>query len=153
MSANNNFGGKMEDLEVLEYLYTNVIIHIEMLYKLLDKKKVKDEVYYLIKENILEYKKFLASIKRMIIIRNKKRVFKNNILHNIASSIEASIKEDNNEYLSTLKESAKIWILDVDKVENEYKIKSKTVLNLLSRIKNYENNNLKRVIELIYSIM
>lgn len=149
MSANNNFGGKMEDLEVLEYLYTNVIIHIEMLYKLLDKKKVKDEVYYLIKENILEYKKFLASIKRMIIIRNKKRVFKNNILHNIASSIEASIKEDNNEYLSTLKESAKIWILDVDKVENEYKIKSKTVLNLLSRIKNYENNNLKRVIELI----
>ena len=151
MSANNNFGGKMEDLEVLEYLYTNVIIHIEMLYKLLDKKKVKDEVYYLIKENILEYKKFLASIKRMIIIRNKKRVFKNNILHNIASSIEASIKEDNNEYLSTLKESAKIWILDVDKVENEYKIKSKTVLNLLSRIKNYENNNLKRVI--VYSIM
>ena len=139
----------MEDLEVLEYLYTNIIIHIEMLYKLLSKKQVKDEVYYLVKENIIEYKKFLVSTKRMIVIRNEKRVFKNNILHNIASSIEANVKENSIEFLSTLKESAKIWILDVDKVEKEYKIKSKTVLNLLSRIKNYEKNNLERVIELI----
>ena len=139
----------MEDLEVLEYLYTNIIIHIEMLYKLLSKKQVKDEVYYLVKENIIEYKKFLVSTKRMIVIRNEKRVFKNNILHNIASSIEANVKENSIEFLSTLKESAKIWILDVDKVEKEYKIKSKTVLNLLSRIKNYEKSNLERVIELI----
>ena len=139
----------MEDLEVLEYLYTNIIIHIEMLYKLLSKKQVKDEVYYLVKENIIEYKKFLVSTKRMIVIRNEKRVFKNNILHNIASSIEANVKENSIEFLSTLKESAKIWILDVDKVEKEYKIKSKTVLNLLSRIKNYENSNLEKVIELI----
>ena len=120
-----------------------------MLYKLLSKKQVKDEVYYLVKENIIEYKKFLVSTKRMIVIRNEKRVFKNNILHNIASSIEANVKENSIEFLSTLKESAKIWILDVDKVEKEYKIKSKTVLNLLSRIKNYEKNNLERVIELI----
>ena len=149
MHTNNSIGGKMEDLEVLEYLYTNIIIHIEMLYKLLSKKQVKDEVYYLVKENIIEYKKFLVSTKRMIVIRNEKRVFKNNILHNIASSIEANVKENSIEFLSTLKESAKIWILDVDKVEKEYKIKSKTVLNLLSRIKNYEKNNLERVIELI----
>ena len=149
MHTNNSIGGKMEDLEVLEYLYTNIIIHIEMLYKLLSKKQVKDEVYYLVKENIIEYKKFLVSTKRMIVIRNEKRVFKNNILHNIASSIEANVKENSIEFLSTLKESAKIWILDVDKVEKEYKIKSKTVLNLLSRIKNYEKNNLERVTELI----
>ena len=149
MHTNNSMGGKMEDLEVLEYLYTNIIIHIEMLYKLLSKKQVKDEVYYLVKENIIEYRKFLVSTKRMIVIRNEKRAFKNNILHNIASSIEANVKENNNEFLSTLKESAKIWILDVDKVEKEYKIKSKTVLNLLSRIKNYENSNLEKVIELI----
>lgn len=149
MHTNNSIGDRMEDLEVLEYLYTNIIIHIEMLYKLLSKKQVKDEVYYLVKENIIEYKKFLVSTKRMIVIRNEKRVFKNNILHNIASSIEANVKENSIEFLSTLKESAKIWILDVDKVEKEYKIKSKTVLNLLSRIKNYEKNNLERVIELI----
>lgn len=149
MHTNNSIGDRMEDLEVLEYLYTNIIIHIEMLYKLLSKKQVKDEVYYLVKENIIEYKKFLVSTKRMIVIRNEKRVFKNNILHNIASSIEANVKENSIEFLSTLKESAKIWILDVDKVEKEYKIKSKTVLNLLSRIKNYEKSNLERVIELI----
>ncbi len=149
MHTNNSIGDRMEDLEVLEYLYTNIIIHIEMLYKLLSKKQVKDEVYYLVKENIIEYRKFLVSTKRMIVIRNEKRVFKNNILHNIASSIEANVKENSIEFLSTLKESAKIWILDVDKVEKEYKIKSKTVLNLLSRIKNYEKSNLERVIGLI----
>ena len=139
----------MEDLEVLEYVYSNVNIHIEMLYKLIKKKQVKDEVYNLIKDNIIEYKKFLVSIKRMIVVRNKKRKFKNNILHNIASSIEANIKEENSTFLLSLKESSKIWILDVEKVENEYNIKSKTVINLLARIKRYEEKNLDKVMSMI----
>lgn len=139
----------MEDLEVLEYMYSNVIIHIEMLHKLLKRKQVKDEVYNLIKENIIEYKKYLISIKRMIKVRNTKREFKNNILYNIASSIEANIKEENMTFLTSLKESSKIWILDIDKVEREYKIKSKTVLNLLYRIKKFEEDNLDKVISMI----
>lgn len=147
--ANNIFGDFMEDLEVLEYVYSNVNIHIEMLYKLIKKKQVKDEVYNLIKDNIIEYKKFLVSIKRMIVVRNKKRKFKNNILHNIASSIEANIKEENSTFLLSLKESSKIWILDVEKVENEYNIKSKTVINLLARIKRYEEKNLDKVMSMI----
>ena len=147
--ANNIFGDFMEDLEVLEYVYSNVNIHIEMLYKLIKKKQVKDEVYNLIKDNIIEYKKFLVSIKRMIVVRNKKRKFKNNILHNIASSIEANIKEENSTLLLSLKESSKIWILDVEKVENEYNIKSKTVINLLARIKRYEEKNLDKVMSMI----
>ena len=126
-----------------------VNIHIEMLYKLIKKKQVKDEVYNLIKDNIIEYKKFLVSIKRMIVVRNKKRKFKNNILHNIASSIEANIKEENSTFLLSLKESSKIWILDVEKVENEYNIKSKTVINLLARIKRYEEKNLDKVMSMI----
>ena len=147
--ANNIFGDFMEDLEVLEYVYSNVNIHIEMLYKLIKKKQVKDEVYNLIKDNIIEYKKFLVSIKRMIVVRNKKRKFKNNILHNIASSIEANIKEENSTFLLSLKERSKIWILDVEKVENEYNIKSKTVINLLARIKRYEEKNLDKVMSMI----
>ncbi len=140
---------KMEDLEVLEYMYSNVVIHVEMLYKLLTRKQVKDEVYDLIKFNIMEYKKFLSSIKRMILVRNRKREFKNNILHNIASSIEANIKEDNRLFLQNLKEGSKIWILDIEKVEKDYKIKSKTVINLLGRMKKYEQDNLKRVLNLV----
>ncbi len=125
-------------------------IHLEMLYKLLKKKEVKDEVYDLIRNNIMAYKKFIISIKRMILNRNSKYEFKGNILYGVASELEAnSVSGKKEEFLLNLKENSKISILDISKIKKEYRIKSKTVFNILSRIEKFEYANLERVSTLL----
>lgn len=140
----------MEDMEVLEYLLSTMSIHQEMLYKILKKKEVKDEVYDLIRNNIMEYKKFIISIKRMILTRNSKYEFKRNILYGVASELEAnSLSGKKEEFLLNLKENSKISILDIGKIRKDYRIKSKTVFNILTRIEKFEYSNLERVSNLL----
>lgn len=136
----------MEEIEVLEYILSNLNIHQEMLYKILRKREVRDEIYNLIRENIIEYRKYILAIKKMLLTRNSKYKFENNILHNIASEIEANtITRDDKESLIYLRENSKISIMDIQKVKSEYNIKSKTILNLLNRIEKFEYNNLERI--------
>lgn len=135
-----------EEIDLLKYLLTNVKIQQDMLYKILKKKEVKDEVYDLIKHNILEYKKFNVSIRRMLKTRLKKYNSETNIAFGIASSIGANVKLNTSmEYLETMREYNKVNLLDIERVKKEYKIKSKTVLKLIDRMEQFEKNSLDRI--------
>lgn len=135
-----------EEIELLKYLLANIKIQQDMLYKMLKKKEVKDEVYNLIRHNILEYKKFNVSIRRMLKSRMKKYNGEINIAFGIASSIGANVKLDSRlEYLDIMKEYNKINLLDIERVKSEYKIKSKTVINLIDRIEQFEKNSINRI--------
>ena len=135
-----------EEIDLLKYLLTNIKIQQDMLYKILKKKEIKDEVYELIKHNILEYKKFNVSIRRMLKIREKKYNKETNIALGIASSIGANIKvEDKLEYLELMREYNEVNLLDIERVKKEYKIKSKTIIKLIDRIEQFEKNSLDRI--------
>ncbi|MBO5477351.1 MAG: hypothetical protein J6A15_06335 [Clostridia bacterium] len=135
-----------EEIDLLKYLLTNIKIQQDMLYKILKKKEIKDEVYELIRHNILEYKKFNVSIRRMLKSRMKKYNGETNIAFGIASSIGANIKADSRlEYLELMKEYNEVNLLDIERVKKEYKIKSKTVMNLIDRMEQFEKNSLDRI--------
>lgn len=135
-----------EEIDLLKYLLANIKIQQDMLYKILKKKEIKDEVYELIRHNILEYKKFNVSIRRMLKTRLKKYNGEMNIAFGIASSIGANVKVDNRlEYLELMKEYNKVNLLDIERVKKEYKIKSKTVINLIDRMEQFEKNSLDRI--------
>lgn len=135
-----------EEIDLLKYLLTNVKVQQDMLYKILKKKEIKDEVYELIRRNILEYKKFNVSIRRMLKTREKKYNRETNIALGIASSIGANVKiEDKLEYLELMKEYSKVNLLDIERVKKEYKIKSKTVMKLVDRMEQFEKNSIDRI--------
>ncbi len=140
-----------EDMEVLKYIYTNLKIQQDSLYKIIKKKEVKDEVYSLIQDNIISYRRFTIATKKMIQNRMKKDKSMANILLDIASSIGSRVdfKNGNIDYLTMIKESSKINLMDLEKIKKEYKIKSKTIKNLIIRLQNFEENNLSKVAKLI----
>ena len=136
-----------DEIDLLKYLLTNIKIQQDFLYKILRKKEMKDEIYDLIRYEIFEYRKFAVSLKRMLQNRIKKYNKEKNILLDVASSIGAnSNKTDKKEdYLLLLKESAKINLLDIEKIKKEYSIKSKTIIKLIERLESFENNNLNKI--------
>ena len=132
-----------EEIDLLKYILTNIRIQRDMLQKILRKKKIKDEVYELIRHEIFEYKKFIISLNRMLETRQKKYNKEANVLLGVASSINANINkmERNEDYLKMLEENAKVNILDINRIKKEYNIKSKTVQKLITRML-----NLKKII-------
>lgn len=140
-----------DEIELLKYLLTNLRIQQEVLYKILKKKEVKDEVYEVIRYEIAEYKKYIISVKRMLCTRLKKFNKDINVFLGVASSIGANITKINNnlECLDFLKESAKVNIMDLQRVRKEYNITSKTVIKLLDRLNEFEQKNIEKVVECI----
>ena len=140
-----------EEIDLLKYILTNIRIQRDMLQKILRKKKIKDEVYELIRHEIFEYKKFIISLNRMLETRQKKYNKEANVLLGVASSINANINkmERNEDYLKMLEENAKVNILDINRVKKEYNIKSKTVQKLITRLVEFEKNNLLEIDSII----
>ncbi len=140
-----------EEIDLLKYILTNIRIQRDMLQKILRKKKIKDEVYELIRHEIFEYKKFIISLNRMLETRQKKYNKEANVLLGVASSINANINkmERNEDYLKMLEENAKVNILDINRIKKEYNIKSKTVQKLITRLVEFEKNNLLEIDSII----
>lgn len=140
-----------DEIDLLKYLLTNIKIQQDFLYKILRKKEIKDDIYELIKYEIWEYRKFSISIKRMLQNRIKDYNKEKNILLDVASSIGASANrtDKKSEYLLLLRESAKINLMDIEKIRKEYNIKSKTIIKLIERLENFEGNNLIKINALI----
>ncbi len=136
-----------EEIDLLKYILTNLKIQQDMLCKILKKKEVKDDVYDLINYNIIEYRKFIVSLKRMLENRQKKYNSETNVILGIAGSIGANINtnEKNEDYLITLREYSKVNMMDIQKVRKEYKIKSKTIEKLLCRLEEFERGLLDKI--------
>lgn len=136
-----------DEIDLLKYLLNNLKMQQTLLYKVIKKKEVKDEIYEIMRYEIYEYRKFIISIKRMLQNRLKKYNKELNVLLGVASSINANTNkvDKNSDYLVMLKESSKVNLMDIERVRNEYKIKSKTILKLINRLEEFEKENINKI--------
>ena len=136
-----------DEIDLLKYLLNNLKMQQTLLYKVIKKKEVKDEIYEIMRYEIYEYRKFIISIKRMLQNRLKKYNKELNVLLGVASSINANTNkvDKNSDYLVMLKESSKVNLMDIERVRNEYNIKSKTILKLINRLEKFEKENINKI--------
>ena len=138
----------MEEIECLKYLYINLSMQRKTLKNILSKYELKDGLYFLMKENIKTYSHFMISIKYMLKNRVNKEKFsiKNNVVDTISSIQEQVFKSEHKQDVKKyIKEASKINILDIKRARKEYKIKSKTIQNLLDRMVKFELSNLENI--------
>src|SRR5699024_11498696 len=107
-----------DEIDLLKYLLNNLKMQQTLLYKVIKKKEVKNEIYEIMQYEIYEYRKFIISIKRMLQNRLKKYNKELNVLLGVASSINANTNkvDKNSEYLVMLKESSKVNLMDIERV-------------------------------------
>ena len=136
-----------DEIDLLKYLLNNLKMQQTLLYKIIKKKEVKDEIYEIMRYEIYEYRKFIISLKRMLQNRLKKYNKELNVLLGVASSINANTNrvDKNSDYLVMLKESSKVNLMDIERVKNEYNIKSKTILKLIDRLEKFEKENINKI--------
>lgn len=136
-----------DEIDLLKYLLNNLKMQQTLLYKVIKKKEVKDEIYEIMRYEIYEYRKFIISTKRMLQNRLKKYNKELNVLLGVASSINANTNkvDKNSDYLVMLKESSKVNLMDIERVRNEYNIKSKTILKLINRLEEFEKENINKI--------
>ena len=138
----------MEEIECLKYLYINLSMQRKTLKNILSKYELKDGLYFLMKENIKTYSRFMISIKYMLKNRVNKEKFsiKNNVVDTIGSIQEQVFKSEHKQDIKKyIKEASKINILDIKRARKEYKIKSKTIQNILDRMVKFELSNLENI--------
>ncbi|MBR2784656.1 MAG: hypothetical protein IKD74_01540 [Clostridia bacterium] len=138
----------MEEIECLKYLYINLSMQRKTIKNILSRYELKDSLYYLLLDNLKVYSRFMISIKYMLKNRINKDNFsiKNNVVDTICSIQEQVFKsEGKQEIKKYIKEASKINILDIKRARKEYKIKSKTIQNLLDRMVKFELSNLENI--------
>ena len=136
----------MEEIECLKYLYINLSMQRKTIKNILSRYELKDSLYYLLLDNLKVYSRFMISIKYMLKNRINKENFsiKNNVVDTICSIQEQVFKsEGKQEIKKYIKEASKINILDIKRARKEYKIKSKTIQNLLDRMVKFKISNLE----------
>lgn len=149
--SNTNNGDNMKDeIDLLNYLLLNIKMQIDWLGKITLKEHLSENEFEIVESNILVYKKFKKCIEKMINVRVKKGIKETSVLMDVVSSIGAvnTIKKNEN-IIEVLSESSKINLMDIKRLKDEYNVQSKTILNLLSRLENFEMNNIERISYLI----
>ena len=136
-----------DEIDLLKYLLNNLKMQQTLLYKIIKKKEVKDEIYEIMRYEIYEYRKFIISLKRMLQNRLRKYDKELNVLLGVASSINANTNriDKNSDYYLLLKESSKVNLMDIERIKKEYNIKSKTIIKLIDRLEKFEKENINKI--------
>lgn len=134
-----------EEIEAIKYLMTNIEMHRLMLRDMYKKKDVKDYMYSFIRYQMREYTRFSVSLRRMLEIRTKKAGGTKNAVLGIAATLgnNRNTLKSVEDYLDFFKEAAKVNVMDLKRIKENYRIKSKNVLNLIGRLEEFEKNNIK----------
>ncbi len=136
-----------EEIEAIKYMMTNIDIQKRMLKKIKNDRKIKDNIYDYIRHLLREYSRYYLSLKRMLDNRTRKLESASNLVINLVSTITNNTKkfESNMDILLFFKEACKINIMDLNRVRNTYKIKSKSVQNLIAKLIRFEEENLDMI--------
>ncbi len=140
-----------EEIEVIKYLMTNIELHRRMLKQLCKNKETKDNIYIYIKYQLREYARFNVSLRRMLETRTQKLNGTKNAILDIATSIGNNMfkLEKIDDYLKFFEESAKVNIMDLKRIKDNYKIKSKNVQKIINRLEDFEERNLNNALMFI----
>lgn len=136
-----------DEIDLLKYLLNNLKMQQTLLYKIIKKKEVKDEIYNIMHYEINGYRRFIISLKRMLQNRLRKYDKELNVLLGVASSINANTNriDKNSDYYLLLKESSKVNLMDIERIKKEYNIKSKTIIKLIDRLEEFEKENINKI--------
>lgn len=136
-----------DEIDLLKYLLNNLKMQQTLLYKIMKKKEVKDEIYNIMHYEINGYRRFIISLKRMLQNRLRKYDKELNVLLGVASSINANTNriDKNSDYYLLLKESSKVNLMDIERIKKEYNIKSKTIIKLIDRLEEFEKENINKI--------
>lgn len=134
-----------EEIEVIRYLMTNIEMHRIMLRDLYKKKDIKDYIYDFIRYQMREYARFSVSLRKMLEVRTKKVSGTKNAVLEIATTIGNNRVNLKNsiDYINFFKEATKVNIMDLKRIKENYKIKSKNVLKLIDRLEVFEEKNIE----------
>ncbi len=139
-----------EELEFLEYLYNMIKLERDSLLRIIKMRKKDDNLSFFLKEQVINYRKFIISLDKMIETRKSKA--ENNglsLLAKMASHVGAKLTVLNeNSYddiLDILIHRSNVCIDEINTKLKEYNIESKTIINLAQRFIDVQRSN---VIEL-----
>jgi hypothetical protein len=137
-----------EEIEFLEYIYQNAKMGIESIARLIQTRKKDDKLDKIFKEQLHDYNNIAISAKNMLKRRNKD-VKEISIMNKIATymtiKINLSKKDGDKEAVDMMIKGSKMGIEQIKKHLEEYKIKSKTIINLADRLIGIEENNIQKL--------
>ena len=131
-----------DDIELLEYLYQNVKINQEIIGQIIKLNRVEENLKNILKEHLKNYIKITNSVKTML-QRRKKEVKDIGVISKMATYMNVktnlSKKSDSKEIKILVIQGSKISIEEINKKLKEFKIKSKSIINLAERLIMFEN--------------
>lgn len=137
-----------EEIEFLEYIYQNTKMGIESIAQLIKSRKKEDELDKILKEQLHDYQNIMIAARNML-KRRRKEPKDISLMSKIATymSIKINLAKENPdiEAINMMIKGSSMGIEQIKRHLEEYRIKSKTVINLANRLINIEENNLKKL--------
>ena len=137
-----------EEIEFLEYIYQNTKMGIESIAQLIKSRKKEDELDKILKEQLHDYQNIMIAARNML-KRRRKEPKDISLMSKIATymSIKINLAKENPdiEAINMMIKGSSMGIEQIKRHLEEYRIKSKTVINLAHRLINIEENNLKKL--------
>lgn len=137
-----------EEVDFLEYIYQNAKMGIESIGRLIKSRNKDDDLDKILKEQLHDYNKIANSARGMLKRRNKETK-EIGVMSKIATymTIKMNLSKENpdKEAVDMVIKGSQMGIEQINKHLNEYRIKSKTVVNLANRLITIEKNNLEKL--------
>ena len=137
-----------EEVEFLEYIYQNAKMGIESIGRLIKSRKKDDELDKIFKEQLNDYNK-VANSARGMLKRRGKETKEIGVMSKIATymTIKMNLSKENpdKEAIDMVMKGSRMGIDQINKHLQEYKIKSKSVMNIANRLISIEQNNLLKL--------
>ena len=137
-----------EEIEFLEYIYQNAKMGIESIGRLIKSRNKDDKLDKIFKEQLHDYNKIANSARGMLKRRNKETK-EIGVMSKIATymTIKMNLSKENpdKEAVDMVMKGSRMGIDQINKHLQEYRIKSKTVMNIANRLISIEQNNLQKL--------
>ena len=137
-----------EEVEFLEYIYENAKMGIESIGRLIKSRNKDDKLDEIFKEQLHDYNKVANSARGMLKRRNKETK-EIGVMSRIATymTIKMNLSKENpdKEAVDMVMKGSIMGIDQINKHLQEYRIKSKTVMNIANRLIAIEQNNLLKL--------
>ena len=137
-----------EEVDFLEYIYQNAKMGIESIGRLIKSRNKDDDLDKILKEQLHDYNKIANSARGMLKRRNKETK-EIGVMSKIATymTIKMNLSKENpdKEAVDMVIKGSQMGIEQINKHLNEYRIKSKTVVNLANRLITIEKNNSEKL--------
>lgn len=137
-----------EEIEFLEYIYQNAKMGVESIGRLIKSRNKDDKLDKVFKEQLHDYNK-IANSARGMLKRRHKETKELGVMSKIATymTIKMNLSKENpdKEAVDMVLKGSRMGIDQITKNLEQYRIKSKTVINLANRLLMMEEKNISKL--------